>query len=89
MHLLVRNTVRDFNTWVKVFRDQEAVGSAAGLHVENLWQAADDPNTVWFVMRVDSRERADAFMADPQSARAGEVSGVIDGEYYYLESATS
>lgn len=86
MYLLVRNTVKDFDTWVKVFREQEAVGIAAGLHLEDLWQAADDPNTAWFVMRVESRERADAFMADPQSARAGEISGVIDGEYHYLES---
>jgi hypothetical protein len=86
MHLLVRNTVKDFDTWVKVFREQESAGTAAGLELEQLWQSANDPNTAWFVFKVESRERADAFMAAPESAEAGRNSGVVDGEYHYLES---
>lgn len=89
MQLLVRNTVKDFATWVEVFRKEDPAAEAFGLVVEQLWQDAADPNTVWFLFSVESRERADAFMARPESAEAGKASGVIDGEYHYLESVAA
>jgi hypothetical protein len=85
MYLLVRNKVKDFDKWAKVFHKQNPAAEAAGLAVEHLWRDADDPNTAWFLLSVENREKADAFMAAPESAEAGEVSGVIDGEFHYLE----
>ena len=52
----------------------------------NLWRAVDDPNNVFFILNVEDIEQANAFMARPESQEIGEKSGVIDGEFYYLEA---
>ena len=42
-------------------------------------------NNVFFLLNVTDMERANAFMARPESAETGEKAGVIDGEVYFLE----
>ena len=83
--LLVRNKVQDFERWLGYFRADEAAAAGYGLTVLSLWQAADDPNDVYFLFEVESIEQANAFMARPESARTGELAGVIDGELRYIE----
>ena len=39
-----------------------------------------------FIFEVADIKRADRFINSPDSAKAGEVSGVLDGEYHYVES---
>lgn len=87
MELLVRNKVEDYARWKRVFDAQEPAGRAAGLTVARLWRAADDPQQVFFLLEIDDRARAEAFMNAPESAAAGRRAGVIDGEVFFLEPA--
>ena len=86
--MLCRNRVVNFSTWKAVFDSHAPSHRAAGLHLRDLWRDLNDPNDVFFVFEVASRDKARAFIADPRAAEVGKASGVLDGEYRFLESAT-
>jgi hypothetical protein len=44
-------------------------------------------NNVFFLFEVASIEKARQFIGDPEAAKAAEASGVIDGEYHFVEDA--
>ena len=88
MQMLCRNRVTDFEVWWTVFESHKADHQAAGLHLETLWQGADDPNEVFFLFRVDDRNKAQEFLDAPASAQAGKDAGVLDGEYFFVEEAS-
>ena len=71
MVLLVRNRVQDADAWKRVFDRQTAVGAAAGLTVLHVWRSVDAPDQVFFLLGVEDRARAEAFMASPESAAVG------------------
>ena len=77
-YMIVRNRVADFEKWKLIFDDQEEAAQAAGLRLVNLWRGVEDSNNVFFILEVASIERAQAFLNNPQSAKVGEASGVID-----------
>ncbi len=85
--MLCRNRVDDFARWKTVFDSHAAAHRAAGLRLLNLWRAVEDPNNVFFLFEVTAIERARAFISDPAAAEAGRKSGVLDGEYHFLESS--
>ena len=85
MQLLVRNKVKDFSKWYAYFEEDSAAASQYGVTLAHLWQSANDPNDVFFVLDVEDVDRANAFMARPESRDIGVTSGVIDGEFHYLE----
>ena len=85
MQLLVRNKVKDFSTWYAYLEEDSAVAAEYGVTLACLWQTADDPNDVFFLLDVEDVDRANAFMARPESQEIGIKSGVIDGEFHYLE----
>ena len=87
MQLLVRNKVKDFSIWYACFQEDGAAAAEHGMTLAALWQTADDPNDVFFLLDVEDVDRANAFMARPESQKIGIKSGVIDGEFHYLESA--
>lgn len=85
MELLVRNKVKDYERWRRVF-DAELEGPrSAGLNLVKVWQSVDDPNEVFFVFRIDDRAKAEEFMHAPESAAAGVEAGVIQGEAWFVE----
>ena len=86
MQMLVRNRVKDFSTWHGYFKADSTAAAEYGLSVLNVWPTADDPNNVFFLLEVASVDKANAFMARPESQEIGEKSGVIDGEVHFLES---
>jgi len=86
--MLCRNRVADFPAWKAVFDSHALAHREAGLHLRDLWRDLSDPNDVFFVFEVRDVERARAFIRDPLAAAAGRASGVLDGEYRFLESAT-
>lgn len=87
MYLLCRNRVRDFDAWKVVFDGNLEAARDAGLTLVHLWREVGDPDNVFFLFEVESIERAEAFMAAPEAAESGRVSGVIDGEVHFVESA--
>lgn len=86
MVLLVRNRVRDVERWKRVFDAQGAAGTAAGLTVLHVWRSLDAADEVFFLLDVEDRARAEAFMASPESAAVGVEAGVIDGEVHFLDT---
>ena len=53
----------------------------------HLWRSVGEPNNVFFVFEVVSMEKAQEFISNPEAAKAGGASGVLDGEYYFVEDA--
>ena len=85
MILLVRNRVKEIDHWKRIFDEQEAAGMAAGLSVKHVWRSADKADEVFFILGVEDRARAEAYMATPEAAAVGEEAGAIDGEHWFLE----
>jgi len=84
--MLCRNRVVNFPAWKAVFDSHASEHGIAGLQLRELWRDLNDPNEVFFVFEVLDVERARAFIRDPLAAAAGKASGVLDGEYRFLES---
>jgi hypothetical protein len=86
--MLCRNRVADFAKWKAVFDSHAPAHRAAGLRLMNLWRAVEESNNVFFLFEVTSLDKARAFISNPAAAEAGKASGVLDGEYHFLESGT-
>jgi hypothetical protein len=86
-YLLCRNRVADFVRWKGVFASHAAAHGAAGLRLVNIWRSVEEPNNVFFLFEVASVEKAREFIGNPAAAEAGRASGVIDGEYHFIEDA--
>lgn len=84
IYLMVRNRVKDYSSWRKYFIRELPRGAAAGLSLVDLWRDTEDPNHVFFQLAVRDIEKAKALMADPDSVRAGEESGVLEGEAWFV-----
>jgi hypothetical protein len=87
IYMLCRNRVADFSRWNAVFASHEAAHQEAGLRLVHIWRSVEEPNNVFFLFEVASMEKAREFIGDPEAAKAGEASGVIDGEYHFLGDA--
>ncbi|MGA2186695.1 MAG: hypothetical protein ABSH47_27090 [Bryobacteraceae bacterium] len=85
--MLCRNRVADFSRWKAVFASHEAAHRDAGLRLVNIWRGDEEPNNVFFLFEVASLEKAREFIGNPDAAKAGEASGVIDGEYHFVGDA--
>ena len=86
MLLLVRNRVKDAVRWKSVFDAQAAAGAAAGLTVKHVWRSVDAADEVFFLLDVEDRARAEAYMASPEAAAVGVEAGALDGDVYFLEA---
>ena len=87
--LLCRKRVKEYNSWRTIFDSHRQDQRKSGLHLVNLWREIDDPENVFFIFEVTDKEKALKFINDPESARMGELSGVIDGECHFVESEIS
>lgn len=85
--MLCRNKVADFQKWKTVLDTHSQAHRAAGLRLRDLWRDLKDPRDVWFVFEVGNVDKARAFISDPAEVAAGKSSGVLEGEYHFLESA--
>ena len=86
-YLLCRNRVLNYQRWQAEFTSHADAHRSAGLIFLNLWRSVDDPDNVFFMFEVARIDRAREFIDNPESARAGESAGVVDGEYYFIEDA--
>jgi hypothetical protein len=86
-YMLCRNRVADFPRWRAVFASHEAAHRKAGLQLVNLWRSVEEPNNIFFLFEVASIDMAREFINDPEAAKAGQASGVIDGEYHFVGDA--
>ena len=85
-HMLCRTRVSDFSVWKAVFDSHAKAHQDAGLKLVNLWRSVEEPNNIFFIFEVADIDNADRFINSTASAKAGEDSGAIDGEYHFVES---
>ena len=86
MVMLCRNRVSDFAKWKGIFDSHAPAHRDAGLHLKDIWRGVEEPNNVFFLFEVTDPGKARAFINNPAAAEAGKASGVLDGEYHFLES---
>jgi len=86
-YMLCRNRAADYSRWKAVFASHAAAHRDAGLHLVSIWRSVKEPNNVFFLFEVASMEKAQAFIGDPEAAKAAQSSGVLDGEYHFVEDA--
>ena len=84
MMLLVRNKVEDVDQWKRLFHTQAEAARAAGLTLIHMWQSVDEADQVFFLLEVEDRGRAEAFMSTPEAAATGRNAGVIEGDFHFL-----
>ena len=87
IRMLCRNKVADFGNWKAILDSHKDAHHQAGLTLESLWRGLEDPNNVFFVFAVADLNRAKAFIAAPEAAKAGRDSGVIEGDYWFVGEA--
>jgi hypothetical protein len=85
IYMLCRNRVMDIGRWRIVFASHQAAHLAAGLRL--VWLSVEKPNNVFFLFKVASLDKAREFIGNADAVKAGEASGVIDGEYHFVEDA--
>jgi hypothetical protein len=86
-HMLCRNKVSDFTKWKNVFDSHVQAHREAGLKLEHVWRSIKDLNNVFFVFQVLDINKARAFIQAPDAEEAAKASGVIDGEYHFVEDS--
>ena len=86
IYMLCRNRVEDFGVWKTVFDSQEKEQREAGLRLVNLWRCVEDPNNVFFVLKVADVDKARSFVSTPKAAETGKTAGVIEGEFHFVNS---
>ena len=86
MTLLCRNRVQDFSRGKAVLDSHAQAHRNAGLHLKSIWQAIGDPDNVFFLFELAEENKAREFISNPFAAKAAKTSGVLDGEYHFLES---
>lgn len=86
-YLLCRNHVADFSPWKAVFASHAGAHQDAGLRLVNIWRSVEEPINVFFMFEVASMDMAQEFISNPEAAKAGKASGVLDGEYHFVEDA--
>ena len=85
--MLCRNRVKDYSKWKAVFDSHLEAHQDSGLQFVNMWRSIEEPNNVFFMFEITNMDSAREFISNPEAAEAGEVSGVIDGEIHFVESA--
>ncbi len=84
--MLCRNRVADFAKWKQVFDSHAQAQRDSGFHLKSLWRELEQPDNVFFLFEVEDVAKARAFITSPTAAEVGKASGVIDGEYHFLQS---
>jgi hypothetical protein len=88
-YMLCRNRVADLAKWRGIFTSHAQAHRDAGLRLVRTWRGVEDANDVFFMFEVSSIERAKAFISAPAAAEAGIASGVIEGEYHFIQDTES
>lgn len=87
MRMLCRNKLADFAKWKSIFDSHAEDHRRAGLTLEHLWQNHADGNEVFFIFAVADLDRANAFISSDDAKEAGKASGVLEGDYWFVEAA--
>jgi quinol monooxygenase YgiN len=78
VHVSMRYTVADYNTWRGVFDSNDGTRRNAGCTGKvQVYRDVDDPNTISLVMEWDSADNARKFLDDPALRERMKAAGVV------------
>jgi hypothetical protein len=86
-YMLCRNRVKDFTQWKNVFSSHKEAHKEAGLRLVNIWRCIEEAKNVFFMFEVTDMDKTMEFINSPEAAEGREVSGVVDGEYHFIDEA--
>ena len=87
-YLLARHRVRDFDQWKRVFDEETRRQRDVGMRVLHVFRDPADAGAATFLMEVEDRARAEAFMSRPGSEQIAEEAGAQPPfDVHWLEPA--
>ena len=76
MYLVMWSHVRDYDDWKPVFDSGEPVRASYGCTGHEIFRDVDDPKQLTIFLEFPSREKGEAFLADPRLKEKMAESGV-------------
>lgn len=78
MHYILGRHKADVEAWKKVVESHKEAHLEAGLHFQQVWINADEPNEIFFMFKVDDLEKAKSFLKkagalDKEKQQRGEI----------------
>ena len=84
--LLIRQHVRDVETWRRVLDEEAGIRRANGSRGEHHFRSAEDASEVWLLLEWDDLFRAELFVRSDDLRAALARSGVVgQPDYWYLD----
>jgi len=74
--LAIHHRVADFDAWKAVYDSVRPMQEAGGVRFQQVLNQTSDPNMVYVTHTFDSREEAEAFLANSELKQAMESAGV-------------
>ena len=87
LQLLCRVVTGGFDNWKRAFDDGGEARDMAGLTLMQMWREADQPDIVWMVFSIASRDKARAFVDGPEAAFRDSRSGASASDWHFVEPA--
>jgi hypothetical protein len=75
--VLINHRVADFAAWVKIFAEHGAQRQSMGATASIVWQAADDPNNVFILIKGVDPAKAMAFAQSADLKERMQQGGVL------------
>jgi quinol monooxygenase YgiN len=82
--VIVQHQVADFDRWLEVFHEHQAVRQSHGATGHSVSRAATDPNTIVIVNDFATLEGAQAFTQDPSLPAAMAKGGVTGAPQVWI-----
>jgi hypothetical protein len=74
---ILTHEVKNFSEWRLVFDSDEKRRLKAGIRMNKVYQAVDNPNKITMIGKASSLEAFQKFMSDPDLKEKMEMGGVI------------
>jgi hypothetical protein len=74
--LAINHRVADFDAWKAVYDDVRSMQAAGGVRYQQVLNQASDPTMIYVTHTFDSREEAEAFLANPELKERMGAAGV-------------
>jgi heme-degrading monooxygenase HmoA len=84
MHALIRQNVKNFDEWKKVFDEHGSVRKMAGSMGGHMFRALDDPNNVFLLLEYEDLDKAKEFMNSDGLKETMKKAGVVGKPDIYL-----
>jgi heme-degrading monooxygenase HmoA len=89
MHAMIRQNVRDYDEWKKVFDEHGSERKMAGSKGGHVFRALDDPNNVFVLLEFEDLDKANEFMDSDGLKEAMKKAGVVGKpDIYQMDEGT-